>query len=344
MTYKVSLEPVGLEMEVEEGETVLEAAFRQGVALMHGCKEGQCSTCKSILLEGDADMGRYSTFALPDHEAEEGYVLLCKTLAYSDLKVELIQYDEEALKVSIPIKTYQTSIEKIESLTHDIRKLTIALNEPAGITFHAGQFVDIYVPGQNFYRSYSMANTPQQPDKLEFMIKTFKGGKFSTLLDQQFKNGDILEVKGPYGNCIRKEDNHGDMILIGGGSGMAPLWAILNDMAEKNVKRNITFFYGARSAKDLFYLDKFKEIEKRLDGFQYIPALSEAQTEDNWSGETGLITEVIDRYLKSNDLDKDLEVFLCGPAPMIDSAIKVLRDEGITPDRIFFDKFIPASN
>lgn len=344
MSYKVTLEPVGVDMEVEEEETVLDAAFRQGVALMHGCKEGQCSTCKAILLDGDAEMERYSTFALPDHEKEEGYVLLCKTVPYSDLKVELLQYDEDALKVSIPIKNFRASIESIESLTHDIRRMSLKLIEPKEITFHSGQFVDLYVPGENFYRSYSMSNTPSQSDRVEFMMKIFKGGRFSTLLDEQFKPGDELEVRGPFGNCIRREENTGDMVLIGGGSGMAPLWSILNDMAEKKVKRKVTFFYGARSKRDLFYLDKFAELAQRLEGFRFIPALSEPLPEDNWDGETGLITEVIERHLDEEAARKDLEAFLCGPGPMIDASIMILRDKGVTTDRIFLDKFVPASN
>lgn len=340
----MTLEPVGMEMEVEEGETVLEAAFRQGVALMHGCKEGQCSTCKSLLLDGDVEMERYSTFALPDYEKEEGYILLCKTLCYSDIQVELLQYDEEALKVSIPIKTFQTSIESIENLTHDIRKLCLKLVEPTKIDFHAGQFVDIYAPGGQFYRSYSMGNTPKESGKLEFMIKIFKDGKFSTLLDEEFNVGDQLEVRGPFGNCIRREENQGDILLIGGGSGMAPLWSLLNDIDQKKVKRNVTLFYGARSKRDLFYLDKFAEIEKRLAGFRFVPALSEPLEEDNWTGETGFITDVINRYLKSSaTAAKDVEAFLCGPAPMIDAAMTVLRDNGVTPDRISFDKFVPAT-
>lgn len=340
MSYKVTLEPVGVEMEVEEDETVLEAAFRQGIALMHGCNQGQCSTCKSLLLDGDAGMERYSTFALNDQEKEEGYVLLCKTVPYSDLTVELLQYDEEALKVSVPIKNFETTVESIESLTHDIRKLTLKLNEP--IKFHSGQFVDLYAPDKSFYRSYSMANTPKQSDRLEFMIKIFKGGRFSTLVDEQLEIGDTLEVRGPFGNCIRREENTGDIVLIGGGSGMAPLWSILNDIVEKNVKRNVTFFYGARTKKDLFYLEKFEEIATRLEGFRFIPALSQPLPEDQWSGEIGLITDIIEKYV-SVDSAKQLDAFLCGPAPMIDAAMAVLRGKGVTPDRILFDKFVPAS-
>ncbi|WP_248930706.1 NADH:ubiquinone reductase (Na(+)-transporting) subunit F [Paenibacillus hamazuiensis] len=344
MPYTITLEPVGVQMEVEEGETILDAAFRQGIALMHGCKEGQCSTCKSILVDGDVEMERYSTFALPDFEKEEGYILLCKAVPYSDMTVQLLQYDEEALKVTVPIKTYRTVVSEMESLTHDIRRIVLKLEEPNQITFHAGQFMDVYLPGTDVYRSYSMANTPRQSDRLEFMIKIFKGGKFSTFLEEQLKVGDAMEVRGPFGNCIRREENTGDIFLIGGGSGMAPLWSILNDIVEKGVDRKVTFFYGARSKRDLFYLDKFVEIAERFPKFRFIPALSEPQPEDNWNGETGFITKVVEAHLDPVTAGKDLEVFLCGPAPMIDSTIPLLKNHGVSADRIFFDKFVPASN
>jgi len=344
MTYTITLEPVGVQMEVEEGETILNAAFRQGIALMHGCKEGQCSTCKSVLLDGDVEMERYSTFALPDFEKDEGYILLCKAIPYSDMTVQLLQYDEEALKVTVPIKTYKTVVSEMESLTHDIRRIVLKLAEPNQITFHAGQFMDVYLPGTDVYRSYSMANPPNQSDRLEFMIKTFKGGRFSKLLDEQLKVGDELEVRGPFGNCIRREESVGDIFLIGGGSGMAPLWSILNDIVEKGVQRKVTLFYGARSKRDLFYLDKFAEIAKRHVNFRFIPALSESLPEDKWIGETGLITKVVESYLDPDSAARDLEVFLCGPAPMIDATIPLLKENGVSVDRIFFDKFVPASN
>src|SRR5919202_4716919 len=115
-THNVRLEPVGIDFEVDEDETVLDGAFRQGLMLMHGCKEGQCSACKSFLLEGEVDLERYSTFALADYEQEEGYTLLCRAHAYSDLEVELLNYDEEMLKSGVPIQTVQTEVAAIESL------------------------------------------------------------------------------------------------------------------------------------------------------------------------------------------------------------------------------------
>src|ERR1700757_2325397 len=127
--HKVRFEPVGIEMEIEEGETVLNAAFRQGVTLMHGCKEGQCAACKSVLREGDIELLKYSTFALSDSEREQDKVLLCRTLAYSDLVVELLNFDEGLLSRAIPVRSFAAKITAIESLTHDIRRLTVSTDE-----------------------------------------------------------------------------------------------------------------------------------------------------------------------------------------------------------------------
>jgi ferredoxin len=119
------LEPVGIEMEVDEDETILDAAFRQGLMLMHGCKEGQCAACKSFLIEGEVDLDKYSTFALPDFEEQEGYTLLCRAHAMSDVEIELINYDEEILRSGSPVVTAAAEVEVLESLTHDIRRLVL---------------------------------------------------------------------------------------------------------------------------------------------------------------------------------------------------------------------------
>ena len=125
-------------MEVDEDETILNAAFRQGLMLMHGCKEGQCSSCKSFLLDGEVDLDRYSTFALPDFEEAEGYTLLCRAHAQSDLEIELLNFDEEILRSGVALQTARTRVEAIEPLTHDIRLLRVALVEPEQLSFHAG--------------------------------------------------------------------------------------------------------------------------------------------------------------------------------------------------------------
>jgi len=340
-THKVRFLPVDIEIEANEDETVLNAAFRQGIALTHGCREGQCAACKSFLLDGDIEMDKYSTFALPERESEEGYVLLCRSHAYSDLEIELINYDEDIIRLGTPIETFKTTIAAIETLTHDIRRLVLKFSEPdRSLTFAAGQYVSIQVPGGIVERAYSMANTPRTKDQLEFMIKIFPGGVFSGLLDGGFTIGQELEVKGPYGVFMLHEKADADIICIGGGSGMAPLWSLLNDMAERGINRKATYFYGARTTKDLFYLDRLQQLEQQLPGFRFIPALSMATAEDAWNGETGLITEVLDRHLDGDQTRT--QAYLCGPPPMIDAAIPVLISKGISEDRIFFDKFTPT--
>lgn len=336
-THKVRFLPVNIEIEVTEDETVLEAAFRQGVMLMHGCKEGQCSSCKSFLLDGDLEMKKYSTFALPEYESEEGYVLLCRSRAYSDLEVELLNYNEDILRNAIPIRTARAVVEEIEPLTHDIRRLLLKLVEPREMLFRAGQYVDIHVPGSDEVRSYSMANTPATDDHLEFMIKLFPGGLFTQVLEEQLKPGYELEVTGPYGVFMLREQSVSDIICIGGGSGMAPIWSLLSDMAERHIERRATYYYGARTRKDLFYLDEMERLTARLPGFRFVPALSEPGPDDNWDGEMGFVSAVVDRALASGQTT--LQAYLCGPPPMIDAALVVLERKGITPDRIFFDKF-----
>ena len=172
-TYQVRLEPVGIEFEVDEDETVLRGAFRQGLMLMHGCKEGQCSACKSFLLDGDVDLDKYSTFALADYEKEEGWTLLCRAHAMSDLEIELINYDEEVLRSGIALTTQQMRVEKIEALTHDIQRLVLS---GPGLDYHPGQYVDIRIPSSDEVRSFSMANLPGNGD-LEFMIKVAVPGQ-----------------------------------------------------------------------------------------------------------------------------------------------------------------------
>ena len=334
-THRVHFDPVGLEIEVNEDETVLDGAFRQGVMLMHGCKEGQCSACKSFLVEGDIDMEKYSTFALADYESEEGYVLLCRTHAYSDLQIELINYDEEMLKSGIPIQQFDTTVIANEALTHDIRRLVLTLTAPSEAAFLPGQYVDITIPGTTTHRSFSMANTPSTSDRFEFFIKCYPGGHFSGLLEEQIKVGDSLAVKGPYGTFVLR-DSAARLIFIGGGAGMAPMVSLLTEMVEKGIDRPVTYYYGARTEADLFHLSELATIGQQLPHLTFVPALSHDVDGSGWEGETGFVTDVLDRL--EGDLS-DADLYLCGPPPMIDAAIGVLLAKGADDKRIFFDKF-----
>ncbi|PGH55673.1 CDP-6-deoxy-delta-3,4-glucoseen reductase [Azospirillum palustre] len=339
--HTVRLEPVGIEMEVAEGETILDAAFRQGVSLMHGCKEGQCSACKCLLIDGDVEMLKYSTFALSDPERDSNHILLCRSLAYSDVAVELLNYDEDLLSRSIPVKDFNARLAAVEPLTHDIVAIALDLDQP--MKFWAGQYADITLPGIGLTRSFSMGNPPADGSRLEFIIKKYPDGAFSRQLDGGLSVGDRVSVRGPYGTCFRREGREGPMILVGGGSGMAPLLSILRDQAASGETRPVRFFYGARSRRDLFHLDQFEEFARRLPDFAFIPALSHAEEGDGWTGETGFIHEVLRRHLSGMDEVEEAEIFSCGPPPMIDAVLPVLQMAGVDSARVYFDKFTPAT-
>jgi propane monooxygenase reductase subunit len=334
--HTVRLEPVGIEFEVDEDETVLNGAFRQGLMLMHGCKEGQCGACKSFLLDGEVDLDRYSTFALPDYELEEGWTLLCRAHAVSDLEVELINYDEEILRGGVELRTARARVEAIEPLTRDIRRLVLTVVE-GEMPFRCGQYVDIGIPGSDESRSFSMANLPSDDGRLEFMIKLYPGGRFSSLLaDGGLKVGDELDVTGPYGVFTLRETER-PILFIGGGAGMAPILSLLRFMAEQGSGRSAVYYYGAREEQDLFHLDELTELETLLPGFRFVAALSDGA----WEGETGLITDVVERG--EQDLG-GVEAYLCGPPPMVDAAQEMLIRLGVDEAHIHFDKFTTTAN
>ena len=337
--HVVRFEPVGIEIEVDEDQTILRAAAEQGVQLMHGCKEGQCAACKSFVLEGDMDnidLDRYSTFALPDYEKEEGQTLLCRAHAYDDLVIELLNYDEEIIRSGLPLRKGVVEVVSNESVTHDMRHLVVKLVEPEEIKFFPGQYMDFMVPGTNESRSFSMANTPSRDGTFEFVIKIYPDGLFSEFLAEKVQVGDRLEVEAPFGTFTLRESRTSDLIFVGGGAGMAPVLGLLRSMAERGVQRKATFYYGARGKRDLCFSDELAALAEKLPGFRYIPALSDPVDGSEWDGQTGLITDVV----KANETSLEgMDAYVCGPPPMVDAAIAMLTDLGVREQYIFYDKF-----
>jgi propane monooxygenase reductase subunit len=335
--HVVRFEPVGIEIEVDEDQNVLRAAAEQGIMLMHGCKEGQCSSCKSFILEGeDIEHDRYSTFALPDYEKEEGYTLLCRAHVYEDVTIELLNYDEEMIRSGMPIQEGVAEVVSKDRVTHDMRHLVLRLIEPKAIKFFPGQYMDIVIPGTDAVRSFSMANTSsRESGQLEFVIKVYPDGKFSHFLDKELEVGDRLDLTGPFG-VFTLRDSEDDMVFVGGGAGMAPILALLRSMAERGIARKATYFYGARSRRDLCFESELRELEKTLPDFRFIPALSEPSDDDGWDGETGLITDVVKRH--AADLT-GAHAYVCGPPPMVEAAVPLLGSLGVEEKRIYWDKF-----
>jgi propane monooxygenase reductase component len=338
--HVVRFEPVGIEIEVGEEQTILRAAAEQGVQLMHGCKEGQCAACKSFVLEGDLDddieLERYSTFALPDYEREEGQTLLCRAHPYADLVIELLNYDEEIIRSGLPLRKGVAEVVANEPVTHDMRDLVLRLVEPEEIKYFPGQYLDITVPGTQETRSFSMANPPGRDGLFEFVIKVYPDGLFSSYLAERLQVGDRLDVEGPFGTFTLRESRTSDLVFLAGGAGMAPVLGLLRSMAERGVERKAVFYYGARKRRDLCFTEELRALEEKLPDFRYVPALSEPADDDGWPGETGMVTDVCRRA--GLDL-KGADAYVCGPPPMVEAAIPMLTQLGVPETHIFYDKF-----
>ena len=337
--HRINFEPVDIEMEVAEDENILDAAFRQGIHLMHGCREGRCSACKSYVLDGDIQMDNYSTFACNDAEVDEGYVLLCRSHAFSDCTIELLNFDEDELLGGVPIQDVRTRVTAVKPVTRDIVSLQLEAVEPATFEFKAGQYAVIGVPGSDEHRSFSMATTRSTPDRVEFLIKKYPGGKFSGLLDDGIVVGDELSLTGPYGTSTLKDGHILPVVCVAGGAGMAPVLSILRHMSETASPRPVRFYYGARTADDLFYLDEIAEIGKGLVDFSFVACLSESMAGDvpvAVAVEEGNVTDVLARH--ESDIAKT-EVYMCGPPPMVDAALEMLEARSVPKDQVFYDKF-----
>lgn len=339
-THRISFEPVDIEMEVDEDEKILDAAFRQGIHLMHGCREGQCSACKSYILDGEIQMERYSTFACNDAEVEEGYVLLCRAHAFSDCTIELLNFDEDELRSSFPIQQVRTRVVALDAVTRDMVSLRLVALEPETFEFKPGQYADITIPGTQDHRSFSMASTLATPGEVEFLIKKYPGGVFSGLLDESITVGDELDITGPYGSFTLKAGHVLPIVAIAGGAGMAPVLSLLRHLAETDSERPVHFYYGARTVADLFYLDEIVRIGKGLRDFRFVACLSE-EVDPSWAAagvevETGMVTAVVDRLEPQL---RTCEVYFCGPPPMVDAALALAEQHGVPDDQVFYDKF-----
>lgn len=332
-TFELTLEPSGKSIKVKEGQTLLDAAIRNGIQVPYGCRHGNCSACKARVLEGDVQlMDRVSEYSLMSFERDEGYVLLCSTVAEGDVVIEV--EEEEADLPFFPVHDFEASVVENVQVTPDIHRIWIQLKEPGQIRYAAGQFFEFEIPGIGDTRAYSMASPCSEDGKLEFHIKRIKDGAGSNYMcDLQL--GDVVSGSGPYGRMSIR-DRKKDMIFIAGGSGMAPIKALIEELFAENYSGKTWFFYGARTGQDLYLVEEWRELERRYPNFKFIPALSEAGPEDAWDGERGYIADVVKRTMGSM---KQMDAFLCGPPIMIKTAMDALSQGGVKGSDMFYDEF-----
>jgi NAD(P)H-flavin reductase/ferredoxin len=332
-TYEVTLEPSGKVITVKEGQTLLDAAIRNGVQVAYGCRHGSCSACKCQVLDGEYEiMDRVSEYSLLSFERDEGITLMCSTLAESDLVIEV--EEEESDLPFFAVYDFEAKIVENVACTHDIHMIKLKLQEPQNIEYASGQFFEFDIPGLEETRAYSLANKYQEGCILEFHIKRVPDGKGSNYMcDLQV--GDIVTGSGPYGSMmLRNRDK--DLIFIAGGSGMAPIKSLLEELFSESFEKEAWFFYGARTKKDLYLLNEWMDLAKQHPNFHFIPALSQPGATDEWDGEVGFIADVILRKLENMS---NMDAYLCGPPIMIETACDALYKGGVKGTDISYDEF-----
>lgn len=332
-TYEITLEPSGKVITVKEGQTILDAAIRNGVQVAYGCRHGSCSACKCQVLEGDYEiMDRVSDYSLMSFEREEGYTLMCSTLVESDLVIEV--EEEESDLPFFAVYDFEAEVVENVACTHDIHMIKLKLQEPQNIEYASGQFFEFDIPGLEETRAYSLANKYGAGSILEFHVKRVPEGKGSNYMCD-LQAADTVTGSGPYGSMqLRSRDK--DLIFIAGGSGMAPIKSLLEELFSQSFEKEAWFFYGARAKKDLYLTEEWEELAGLYPNFHYVPALSKPDPSDEWDGETGFIADVISRTLEDTS---NMDAYLCGPPIMIETACNALYKSGMKGTDISYDEF-----
>ena len=333
-TCRIDVNDGGRELEVAGGETVLAALKGAGIFIPSACGgRGTCAYCKLRVLEGGGPVAPTELPLLSADELAAGVRISCQVKVRNDLRLEVPEH-------LLSVREYRGRVERIGDLTHDIKELRIRLVEPPRIEFVAGQYIQLEAPAygdsaEPVYRAYSMSSVPADSGAIELIVRLVPGGICTTWVFTMLKEGDEVRLNGPYGD-FRLSDTGREMIWIAGGSGMAPFWSMARHMKRSGITRKCTFFFGALQRRDLFFLDEFRRLEAELEGFAFVPALSDPAAGDDWDGEVGLITEMVDRHVADGS---QVEAYLCGSPGMVDAAGAVLRRKGIPPERTFHDKF-----
>ena len=332
-TYEVTLEPSGKVITVQEGQTLLDAAIRNGIQVAYGCRHGSCSACKCQVLEGDFEiMDRVSEYSLMSFERDEGITLMCSTLVESDLVVEI--EEEESDLPFFAVHDFEAEVIENKQYTHDIHAVKLKLQDSTDIPYGSGQFFEFDVPELEDTRAYSVANKYQEGNIIEFHIKRVPEGKGSNYMCD-LQAGDTVSGSGPYGS-MQLRDRNKNLIFVAGGSGMAPIKSLIEEVFSQEFDKEAWFFYGARAKKDLYLTEEWKQLEEKYPNFHFVPALSQPDEGDEWSGETGFIADVIARTL---DDMSGMDAYLCGPPIMIETACDALSKGGVKGTDITYDEF-----
>lgn len=337
MSFKVKIEPSQLEFTVEPGQTILDAAMAADIILPYSCRDGACSTCKGKVVSGQVEAGAAPEKILSKDDLSEGYTLFCQARACSDLVIESHQV---RLATDIQVRKMPARAMELQPLADDVMQIMLQLPPSEPFRYYAGQYVE-FILKDGSRRSYSMANAPRDSNLVELHIRHMPGGVFTDHVfgagATQMKAREIIRVEGPFGSFFLRDEIDKPIVFLASGTGFAPIQAIIEQMIENKDTRPCVLYWGGRRPKDLYFSEKAKQWEQDLPNFRYVPVVSEALPEDNWTGRTGFVHQAVMQDI--GDMS-EYQVYACGAPIMVESAKHdFVHKQGLSEDFFFADAF-----
>jgi len=332
MSYRVTIQSSGHSFTVEDAESVLDAALRQGVILPYGCRNGACGSCMGVLATGTVVYPDGTPAALGEHDVAASKALFCQAQPCSDLQIVVREVDAAR---DIEVKTLPCRVEKLEHLAHDVIRIYLKLPASERMQFLAGQYIDVLIRDHE-PRAFSIANAPHDDQYIELHIRYVEGGLFTDQVFHSMSEKAMWRIRGPLGTFFLREDSQRPAILIGGGTGFAPIKGILEHAFEIGIHSPLHLFWGVRARRDL-YLDALpQQWLRRHPNFRYTPVLSEPRVDDAWTGDTGLVTDAVIRQYP--DLSGH-DIYMSGPPVMVHTGHDQFMLHGLDESRFFSDAF-----
>ncbi|HEY6897432.1 MAG TPA: CDP-6-deoxy-delta-3,4-glucoseen reductase [Rhodocyclaceae bacterium] len=332
MSYRVTLKPSGHQYQAADNETLLQSADDAGFKLPYGCRNGACGACKAKVVEGRVALGEFAGNALSAADRDADITLLCCAKPLSDLVLEV---REVSIAGGIEVKTLPCRVQKMETLAPDVIALQLKLPASERLQFMAGQYIE-FILKDGGRRAFSLANAPHHDEYLEVHVRLVPGGQFTGHVFEGMKEKDILRFEGPLGSFFLREDSNKPIIMLAGGTGFAPIKALVEHALHSKIERPIHIYWGARDRAGLYQAALPEQWAAEHAQINYVPVLSDAAPNDAWSGRTGLVHQAV--LADFADLS-GFQVYACGAPAMIEAAQKDFAAAGLPAEEFFADSF-----
>jgi len=336
MTFKITLKESGYTFEAEKNEFILDAALRQGINFPYGCRSGSCGTCLGQVVSGEVEYPEGLPLTVMEHEHKKGKAIFCVSVAKSDLVLDVREIESSA---EIEIKTLPARVASLRKLADDVMEMSLTLPANERLAFKAGQFIEFILRDRS-RRAFSIANSPSNDETIELHLRHVEGGVFTEHVFNEMKEKAILRFEGPFGSFQISDSSNRPLILIAGGTGFAPIKAMVEQLIEESDTRPIELYWGARAKADLYRNDLPEKWAFQHEHINYTPVLSEPNESDDWQGRTGFVhAEVMNDFADLSGFD----VYVAGPPPMVDAVKENFIKQGLKDEQLFTDSFEFAS-